>query len=251
MQQSNGYVILYAFLLTAICGALLAIASEGLRPFKEANKALDTKKKVLVAAGVDIEGKSGDEIDQIFDNSITSYVIDAKGAAVKGKNAADIKIDEEYSKSPESRLLPVYEYAKEKGGGAEVYVFPVFGFGLWDNISGYIGLQSDMNTINGVTFSHVGETPGLGARIADKDIQERFYKNDGAYKARQIFEGEDLVAVAMQKGEGYDYSTDIHKVDGMSGATITAQGVNKMLEEYLALYLPFIEEKKNSSVSLN
>ena len=37
----------------------------------------------------------------------------------------------------------------------------------------------------------------------------------------------------------------LHEVDGMSGATITANGLNDMLKNYLDCYLPFINNNLN------
>jgi Na+-transporting NADH:ubiquinone oxidoreductase subunit C len=51
----------------------------------------------------------------------------------------------------------------------------------------------------------------------------------------------------MQKGEGHDYSDNAHKVDGMSGATLTGKGVNNMLKDYLACYESYL--KKNVPVN--
>jgi len=56
----------------------------------------------------------------------------------------------------------------------------------------------------------------------------------------------ELESVSMQKGEGKDYSGDPHKVDGLSGATITAVGVNKMLEAYLGHYKAYLDKKKSN-----
>jgi Na+-transporting NADH:ubiquinone oxidoreductase subunit C len=92
-----------------------------------------------------------------------------------------------------------------------------------------------------VTFSHKGETPGLGARITSPDVQQRF-------QGKQIFdESGNLQSVAMQKGEGKDYSSDTHKVDGLSGATITANGVNNMLKNYLQYYSSFLSSQKSGN----
>ena len=55
-----------------------------------------------------------------------------------------------------------------------------------------------------------------------------------------------LVTVMMQKGEGKDYSSDAHKVDGMSGATITGNGVNNMLKAYMGCYEAYIKSKSAS-----
>ena len=104
-----------------------------------------------------------------------------------------------------------------------------------------------MDTIEGVTLSHAGETPGLGARITSVEVQQR-------YKDKTIYnEGGELVSVYMQKGEGKDYSGEPHKVDGMSGATITADGVNNMLKNYLQHYQSYMEKIKEggSEVAMN
>jgi Na+-transporting NADH:ubiquinone oxidoreductase subunit C len=50
----------------------------------------------------------------------------------------------------------------------------------------------------------------------------------------------------MQKGEGQDYSNAPHKVDGMSGATLTAKGVNNMLKDYLVCYQNYLKKLKKS-----
>jgi len=104
-----------------------------------------------------------------------------------------------------------------------------------------MALQSDLNTIEGVTFSHAGETPGLGARITEESVQQR-------YQGKEIWgEKGELESVVMEKGEGRDYSNDPHKVDGMSGATITAVGVNNMLRNYLSHYEAFLTKMMEES----
>ena len=96
-------------------------------------------------------------------------------------------------------------------------MLPVYGYGLWNNIWGFVALQADLNTIQGVKFQHAGETPGLGARIeTDQDVQDR-------YKGKTIYDQGKLVSVTMMKGEGNDYSDDPHQVDGMSGATLDGE----------------------------
>jgi Na+-transporting NADH:ubiquinone oxidoreductase subunit C len=98
-----------------------------------------------------------------------------------------------------------------------------------------------MNTVGGITLAHAGETPGLGARITEPGVQGRF-------EGKQIFnESGELVAIQMQKGEGKDYSSNPHQVDGMSGATITGNGLNNMLKNYLGYYKAYIESKKSST----
>jgi Na+-transporting NADH:ubiquinone oxidoreductase subunit C len=58
----------------------------------------------------------------------------------------------------------VYEFRNEASDPTKVdnAVLPVYGFGLWNDIWGFVALKSDLNTIQGVKFgSTKGETPGL------------------------------------------------------------------------------------------
>ena len=89
-------------------------------------------------------------------------------------------------------------------------------------------------------FQHAGETPGLGARIeSDEEVQNR-------YKGKTIFDQDKLVSVTMMKGEGNDYSNNQHRVDGMSGATLTGKGVNNMLLDYFQAYETYMKKNKKN-----
>ena len=239
MRQSNLYIILYSAAITVVCGGLLAFASISLRDKQQANIEHERKQNILATV---IELKEGDNVEQIYATRVKEIVIDFQGnnQAVK---ASSIDIAKEYKKKPEERLLPVYEFRSETDSSkVENAVIPVYGYGLWNNIWGFVALQSDLNTVQGVKFEHAGETPGLGARITSEDIQLR-------YKGKKVFEGNDIPSVVMMKGEGMDYTNDTHKVDGMSGATLTAKGVNNMLKDYFACYKNYL--KKNSQISLS
>lgn len=240
-KDSNIYIAIYTVALTVICGAILALASEGLKPFKEANVAHDLKRNIL-ATTMDISAKSKEEVENLYKQLVkTSYVVNAQGEKVE-QSVESINTMEEYSlkrDKPQDRLLPVYEVAsQENPEKTAYYVFPVYGFGLWDYIWGYVALEADFNTIKGTVFAHKGETAGLGARIVTEEIRKR-------YVGKKIFEGDQLTSVEMQKGEGNNYDSDAHKIDGMSGATLTGKGVNLMFQEYFGVYKPFIEKQKN------
>lgn len=238
MRQSNLYIILFAAGLTIVCGGLLAWAAQGLKESQDKNIAQERKQNILSTA---MDLSEGDNIDQIYEERVDAFVVDYDGNVKEGVKPEDVNLTAEYKKPARERLLPIYEIKSASDPGkVESVVFPLYGFGLWNDIWGFVALESDFNTIRGVNFQHKGETPGLGARIAESDdIPPR-------YEGKKVFDGDVLVSVTMMKGEGNDYSNDPHKVDGMSGATLTAKGVNNMLKDYLSSYLNYIKKKKNS-----
>lgn len=241
MRQSNLYIVLYAAAITIVCGGALAIASQGLKPMQDANIELERKKNILSTV---MELKEGDNVEKLYSARVKEKVIDFQGNVKAGMKASTVVIAEQYKLKPEERLLPIYEFRNQADTTKiENAVMPVYGYGLWNNIWGFVALKSDLNTVQGVKFEHAGETPGLGARITSDDVQVR-------YKGKTVFDGDNMLSIMMQKGEGFDYNSDAHKVDGMSGATLTGKGVNNMLKDYFACYKNYLK-KNQKTLSLN
>lgn len=228
-----------------ICAVLLSLTNESLKDKQAANVAFEKRKFILTTfMGAEAVAQLDEKkVNEIYDAKVKPSVVNFAGEKVEA-DADKVAIEKEYKKPLEERELPVYNIVGE--GGLEFVVLPTYGFGLWDNIWGYVALEKDMNTIKGVVFDHKGETPGLGARITTDEIQSRFVG-----KTIRNESGE-MVSVTMQKGEngGGDKSIAAfegqpHKVDGMSGATLTGNGVNDMLTDYFKAYNNYF---KNSSV---
>ena len=245
MQQSNTYIIVYSAVLTIILGLLLSGSAQVLGPWQQEAMALDKKKQILgaVIKAEEIAAMSPEQVNEFYATRISSTVVDITGKEVtaEGVTAEKVEIAKDYKKPAEERAYPVFIFHAEGNPEAvESYIFPMYGAGLWDAIWGYLALETDMNTIGGITLAHAAETPGLGARITEAKVMDR-------YIGKKIFdESGALVTVMMQKGEGKDYENDAHKVDGMSGATITGVGVNNMLKAYMGNYEAYIKAKSSS-----
>lgn len=236
VRQSNLYIIAYAGVLAIVCAGLLVAANLGLKDRQNANIEMEQKRSILQTVLTLDEGAN---VDSLYRTKVKEYVVDYSGNVVSGVTPKQVVIAVEFKKPAEQRRLPVYEFrSAQDTSKVEYVVLPVFGRGLWDVIWGYVSLDSDMNTIKGVKFEHKGETPGLGARISEDEIQKR-------YEGKQIYDGDKIVSVVMMKGEGNDWSSDKHKVDGMSGATLTGKGVNNMLQDYLVAYQGYINKHKS------
>ncbi len=245
MQQSNTYIIVFSAVLTIVLGLLLSGSSQLLGPLQQKAIALDKKKQILgaVISSEEIEAMTPEQVNEFYNTTISSTVVDINGQEVTtaGVTAEKVEVAKFYKKPADDRQYPVYIF-HETGDESKVksYIFPLYGAGLWDAIWGYVALDTDMNTIGGITLAHAGETPGLGARITEPSVQAR-------YVGKTIFdESGELVSVQMKKGEGKDWSSNPHAVDGMSGATITANGVNKMLSNYLGYYSAYIKAKNSA-----
>jgi Na+-transporting NADH:ubiquinone oxidoreductase subunit C len=242
VRQSNLYIIIYSAVLTIVCAGLLAFASISLKDRQEANIAMEQKSNILSTVTTIPEGT---DINDLYARRIRGFVIDFKGDVVPNVDPGKIVVASEYKKKPEERVLPVYEFISETDPNkVEAVVLPVFGFGLWNNIWGFVALEADFNEVRGVKFAHAGETPGLGARIESAEIQDR-------YKGKRVFDENDvLVSIIMMKGEGTNYSGEHHKVDGMSGATLTAKGVNNMLQDYFSCYKTYLSKNRKNVAQL-
>lgn len=245
MQQSNTYIIVYSAVLTIILGLLLSGSAQVLGPWQREAIALDKKKQILgaVISAEQIAGMTPEDVKAFYASRISPIVVDISGKEITegGITAEKVEIAKDYKKPAEERAYPVYIFhAEGKPDQIESYIFPMYGAGLWDAIWGYVALKTDLNTIAGITLAHASETPGLGARITEAKVQAR-------YIDKKIFdESGALIAVMMQKGEGKNYDSDAHKVDGMSGATITGNGVNTMLKSYMGCYEAYIKSKTTS-----
>lgn len=260
MRQSNGYIILFSIALTIACGGLLAGIYSGLKSTISSAKANDKRSQILNAYEKVPEGK---DLQKLYDEKIVSYVVNvngevlnAEGKVWSGKDddetmdAFDVDIKKESSKpNPEDKLLPVYCYRSSVDPSRfDAYIVPVYGNGLWDKIWGYIAIEDDFSTIKGVVFDHLAETPGLGARITEssKDVGESEVAFQSRFVGKQIYgvDGEEVVSVKVLKGEKNTEIDKYHEVDGLSGSSMTTNGVNSMLSKYFKFYDAYFQSQK-------
>ena len=92
----------------------------------------------------------------------------------------------------------------------------------------------------GATFDHKTETPGLGAEIKESWFSAPFI-------GKTIYdETGQLVSVNVIKGSAEP--SNPHEVDGITGGTITSNGVDEMLERTFGIYDPYF--KNNSQITM-
>ena len=127
-----------------------------------------------------------------------------------------------------------------------VFIIPVSGFGLWAPIYGYIAIGSDGDKVIGTTWYEHGETPGLGANITEAWWQKQFFGKvifQESPGGKTDFKTADM-GIIVVKGKVKDVFGDTPKsrsaVDGMSGATLTGDGVTAAYRNSLTPYRAFL-----------
>lgn len=231
-KNGNSYTFIYASVMVVVVAALLSAAAIALKPRQVKNAEIEKKQNML--ASIHIEATTLDAEERYAQSITKAYLVNAEGEEVEG-DAFNVDLKKEKAKPAEQRLLPVFECQTPEG---LKYIFPLRGTGLWGPIWGYMAMNEDLNTIYGVNFAHQGETPGLGAEINTKSFQEHF-------RGKTIFDASGkLVSIIVAKSN--ETAPEEHKVDAISGGTITSKGLQQMLKDDLTSYEKFITRKKSA-----
>jgi Na+-transporting NADH:ubiquinone oxidoreductase subunit C len=229
-MQSNRYIFLYASAMVILVALVLSGAATLLRPLQERNMRIEKMQNIL--ATINIKASRA-EAETLFNKHIIGMrIVDHRGNELGG-DAFEVDLQDENRKDLADRQLPLFLAQVD---GENYVIVPLRGNGLWGPIWGYVGLASDMTTIVGANFDHASETPGLGAEIADRDFQEQF-------PGKKIFDQQgNFRPVRVVKGTAP--ADDPHAVDGISGGTITSNGVTNMLRDGLAAYQETFKKMK-------
>jgi Na+-transporting NADH:ubiquinone oxidoreductase subunit C len=249
-KNSNTYVVLFAASVCVVLAAGLAATFHGLKTRIDSNKLFDKQRNVLIACGLydptageksraDLEAmftKVQPKVLEFFKSEVPEEYRE-RGELKKRKvnkvtRAEDsgIKLEDlekERRKNPDRILGEIYI---AEDGGKKIYCIPISGYGLWSWLYGFLALEEDRNTVRGITFYKHGETPGLGG-----EVDKAWWQNNWKGKKTHDSSGK-LVSITVLKGQGNEFAPDGHKVDGISGATITSNGVTKFVKADLEKY---------------
>lgn len=189
----------FALAMSLICSILLAGVSHFWQPLYQENQALERKSQTLSVLGLE----------------------------VPEDREATLKKYDQLVEETEAGNKPAYLYRDPESGQVKAVAFPVDGKGLWGPIRGMAALSGDLKTIQGVRFFDQQETPGLGAEISKDWFQEQF---EG--KPATGPDGKVQIEVV-----GANAADSPYEVDGISGATITGDGVTELMQRELARFL--------------
>lgn len=232
------------------CSLLVSTAAVALKETQGENKSLDRQRKIIEVAGLAGQAKALDAKavkDMFTDGTIEPRVVNLEtGEYVEDKSIANPSFDERKAakdatmnakiKSSMFRIgLDMREkytwvyLVKDKQGKLEQVVLPIYGKGLWSTMYGFVALDDDLKTINGLTYYEHGETPGLGGEVDNPKWKQQWH-------GKQVWRGapsDATLAIGVAKGSPTVDNLP-YMVDGLSGATITSRGVDNMIKYWFS-----------------
>jgi Na+-transporting NADH:ubiquinone oxidoreductase subunit C len=238
--------------LAIVCSLAVSVSAVGLRERQQVNAALDRKRNILRVAGLDDPSVSVEEAfrqveTRLIHLSTGDYVEDADPEAFDQRMAASsartsvVLNKEQDTASLGRREKQSLVYLVKKDGKLDQVILPVRGRGLWSTLYAYIALDKDLETVRGITFYEHGETAGLGAEVENPDWQ-------AVWRGKKVYDDRGTVALRCIKGVA---SVDApHDIDGLSGATLTVNGVSDMVRFWFGdtgfgPYLAKLKERGN------
>ena len=261
-RESTRYTVLFATAVSVVCALLVSVAAVGLRDRQQANAQLYQRKNVLLAAGLvkPDQAVSAAEVQSIFERRIKVRAVDlATGRLVPEDRFDAATYDQRKARNDpaQSRAAPandaqvarvpnfgtVYQVTAADGS-VEQLVLPIEGMGMWGTLYGFLALDRDGNTVRGLTFYEQKETPGLGGEIANPKWQ-------ALWVGRRAYDANWSPQLAVIKGQAGPPEKDPHRVDGLSGATITSNGVSRVVRFWLSAdgYAPFLKTLRSGASS--
>lgn len=230
-NESIGKTFFVVIALCLVCAIFVAASAVGLRPKQAENKALDAQKNILLATGLlqdgDIKTQFESKVQVRLVNLDTGDFVDQDPMTYDYRKmmkdpAGSITLTEadDIAKiRTRANIAPVY-FAYVNGVESKdisYIVLPVHGYGLWSTMHGFLALDKDGTTIKGLNYYEHGETPGLGGEIQNPKWVAQFV-------GKKFLTDDGQAAIKIMK-PGNAHKDSPYEVDGLSGATLTSNGV--------------------------
>ncbi|MFB3061985.1 MAG: Na(+)-translocating NADH-quinone reductase subunit C [Candidatus Binatia bacterium] len=237
-NDSTQKTLIVALALCLVCSILVSTAAVKLQPLQQRNQELDRKKIILEVAGLLKPGVSIDKLfkqvePKVVDLSTGEYVdtmdpnqYDQRQAAKDPEMGVKIPPDRDIAQIRRRSKYAVVYLVKEEGQ-TKLILLPVHGYGLWSTMYAYIALERDANTIFGLRFYEQGETAGLGA-----EIDNPRWRNN--WTGKVVYGEAEKPQIRVIKGTVAPGDPEAKfKIDGLAGATLTANGVTNLIHYWL------------------
>ena len=261
--DSTRYTVLFATAVSVVCALLVATAAVGLRERQEVNAQLYKQKNVLLASSLAQPGESlsAADVQAIFERRIKVRALDLKTGQLLPEDKFDVRnYDQRKARNDValSRPAPANDaqiarlphvaavyLVNAPDGKVEQLVLPIEGMGMWGTMYGFLSIDRDGNTVRGLTFYEQKETPGLGGEISNPKWQ-------ALWVGRKAYDANWAPQLAVIKGQAGPPDKDPHHIEGLSGATITSNGVTRVVRFWLSAegYGPYLKTVRSGGTPL-
>ncbi|WP_303787068.1 Na(+)-translocating NADH-quinone reductase subunit C [Azovibrio restrictus] len=241
-KESTGRTLFVALAVSLVASVFVAGSAVALKPVQIENRLLDKQRSILAIAGLGGEGLSSREVKELFNRRIKARVVDLSTGEYNDsldpvtfdplKAAKDPKQSEALPPGQDIALIKRREryttvYMLEQEGRLEALILPIRGYGLWSTLHGFLAIKPDLNTVVGLGFYQHAETPGLGGEVDNP-------KWKGMWPGKTLFDASGKPVIKIVKGGVDPASPDAaHQVDALAGATLTSNGVDRLLQFWL------------------
>jgi len=236
-RDSISNTLTVAIGVSLVCSVLVSSAAIVLRPQQEANQNEFRQRIVLEVAGL---YEPGVPVDQQFSRIETRLVdletgeyvkdvdpqsFDPEAAANDPKLGVGIPKEQDIAKLGR-RAVYAPVYVVKEGDEPQQYILPVRGKGLWSTLYGYLSVEPDGNTVSGLRFYEHAETPGLGDQIEKEGWLAQ-------WPGQKLYDEQGNPQMKVVRGAVQPGPEAIHQVDGLSGATLTGNGVTDLVRYWI------------------
>ena len=244
-RESIVRTLVVALVMSLVASIFVAGSAVILKPIQLQNRLLDRQRSILSVAGIKVDELSADETRTLFERRIRADVVDLDNGEVQSdydpmtfdalKAANDPGTSRVLSADQDIALIKrreqystVYRLEANDGSGRlEALILPVRGYGLWSTLHGFLAVSPDLNNVVGFGFYQHGETPGLGGEVDNPNWLK-------LWPGKTLFDANGQPNIEIVKGRVIQGNPNSgHQVDGLAGATITSNGVNKLLTFWL------------------
>ncbi|KXI21047.1 Na(+)-translocating NADH-quinone reductase subunit C [Photobacterium sanguinicancri] len=227
--------------LSLVCSIVVSTAAVALRPLQQKNAVEDVQRNILSVAGLldgaaNIQEAYGQFIEPKLVDLNTGEFVDQteagqtpaqynqRSAAKDPAQSVKLNAEQDLAKIIRRANVATVYLVKDANDNIEKLILPVHGNGLWSMMYAFVAVETDGNTVSGITYYQQGETPGLGGEIENPNWRAQF-------EGKKLFDDNNQPAIRVVKGGATP--GDIHGVDGLSGATLTGNGVQHTFDFWL------------------
>lgn len=246
-RDSIGNILTVAISVCLVCSILVSVAAVSLKPAQEANRLQNQRQNILVAAGLLEDGQSrnaeGLGITELFEQFDVRVVdlrtgeyaedidpdsFDQLRSARDPQRSSNLSDEEDIATLRRRENYGIVYLMRNEAGEVEKTVLPVRGMGLWGTLFGYLAIEGDLRTAEGIAFYRHQETPGLGGEVDNPRWRSQ-------WEGLALFDAGGQPAVELVKSrapEGSDARR--HQIDALAGATLTSRGVENLVNFWLS-----------------